>query len=158
MIIDEAFRNQVSISDLYKVKANLKALIYTCALASFQQFTGINVVLFYMQNIFIAAGSSIPTEQAPIIIGAVQVLASVVTPFIVDRWGRRMLLVFSGLGETISLVSNFFYFLSSIFKLNLIFYIFISSLCYEFEDTLLSYKILPLREIFTFLCHSFFFT
>lgn len=107
--IDEAFRDQVSFSDLFKVKANLKALIYTCALASFQQLTGINVVLFYMQNIFIAAGSSIPTEQAPIIIGAVQLLASAVTPLIVDRSGRRLLLVFSGVGETVSLVSDFFY-------------------------------------------------
>lgn len=113
-IIDEAFRDQVSISDLFKVKANLKALIYTCALASFQQLTGINVVLFYMQNIFIAAGTSVPTEQAPIIIGVVQVIASAITPLIVDRSGRRMLLVFSGIGETISLVSNFFYLLSSI--------------------------------------------
>lgn len=110
MAIDEAFKDQVSISDLFKVKANLKALIYTCALASFQQLTGINVVLFYMQNIFIAAESSVPTEQAPIIIGVVQVLASAVTPLIVDRSGRRMLLVFSGIGETVSLVSNFFYF------------------------------------------------
>ncbi|KMQ96530.1 facilitated trehalose transporter tret1-like protein [Lasius niger] len=108
--IDEAFRDQVSFSDLFKVKANLKALIYTCALASFQQLTGINVVLFYMQNIFIAAGSSIPTEQAPIIIGAVQLLASAVTPLIVDRSGRRLLLVFSGVGETVSLGALGLYF------------------------------------------------
>ncbi|XP_050460599.1 facilitated trehalose transporter Tret1-2 homolog [Cataglyphis hispanica] len=110
MAIDEAFKDKVSISDLFKVKANLKALIYTCALASFQQFTGVNVVLFYMQNIFIAAESSVPTEQAPIIIGVVQVLASAVTPLIVDRSGRRMLLVFSGIGETISLIALGLYF------------------------------------------------
>lgn len=103
-ILDEAFRERVTVADLFKTKANLKALIYTCVLASFQQLTGINVVLFYMESIFIAAGSSIPTEQAPIIIGAVQVLASTVTPFVVDRAGRRFLLVFSGIGETISLV------------------------------------------------------
>ncbi|XP_011267482.1 facilitated trehalose transporter Tret1-2 homolog [Camponotus floridanus] len=109
-IIDEAFRDQVSISDLFKVKANLKALIYTCALASFQQLTGINVVLFYMQSIFIAAGTSIPTEQAPIIIGVVQVIASAITPFVVDKAGRRMLLVFSGIGETISLIALGLYF------------------------------------------------
>ncbi|XP_029167630.1 facilitated trehalose transporter Tret1-2 homolog isoform X2 [Nylanderia fulva] len=109
-IIDEAFRNQVSILDLFKVKANLKALIYTCALASFQQLTGINVVLFYMQNIFIAAGSFVPTEFSPIIIGVVQCLASCVTPFVVDRWGRRVLLVFSGIGETVSLGALGLYF------------------------------------------------
>lgn len=95
-------------SDLFKVKANFKALLYTCALVSFQQFTGINVVLFYMQTIFISAGSSVPTEQAPIIIGVVQVVASAVTPFVVDRLGRRILLVLSGIGETVSLVSTIF--------------------------------------------------
>lgn len=104
MILDEAFREQVSISDLFKVKANFKALIYTCTMVIFQQFTGINVVLFYMQKIFIAAGSAVPTEQAPIIIGAVQLLASALTPLIVDKAGRRILLVFSGIGEAVSLV------------------------------------------------------
>lgn len=107
MTVDEAFQEQVNISDLFRVKANFKALIYTCAMVTFQQFTGINVVLFYMQRIFIAAGSFIPTAQAPIIIGTVQLLASALTPLIVDRAGRRILLVFSGIGETVSLVSRF---------------------------------------------------
>jgi len=109
-IIDEAFKKQVRISDLFKVKVNFKALLYTCALVSFQQFTGINVVLLYMQSIFIAAGGSISTDIAPIIIGVVQVLASAVTPVVVDKSGRRMLLLFSGIGEVVSLVSNCFYF------------------------------------------------
>ncbi|XP_011693009.1 PREDICTED: solute carrier family 2, facilitated glucose transporter member 8-like isoform X2 [Wasmannia auropunctata] len=109
-IIDEAFKNQVSISDLFKVKANFKALLYTCAMVSFQQLTGINVVLFYMQNIFIDAGGAVPTEVAPIIIGVVQVLASAVTPVVVDRSGRRLLLVFSGVGEVVSLCALGLYF------------------------------------------------
>ncbi|EZA57783.1 Facilitated trehalose transporter Tret1 [Ooceraea biroi] len=110
VILDEAFREQVSISDLFTVKANFKALIYTCTMVMFQQFTGINVVLFYMQKIFIAAGSSVPTEQAPIVIGAVQLLASALTPIVVDRAGRRILLVFSGIGEVVSLCALGLYF------------------------------------------------
>ncbi|KAG5320679.1 TRET1 protein, partial [Pseudoatta argentina] len=110
VILDEAFKTQVSILDLFKVKVNIKALGHTCALASFQQFTGINVVLFYLQNIFIAAGGSIPTDVAPIIIGVVQIIASAVTPVVVDRSGRRMLLVISGIGETVSLCAMGLYF------------------------------------------------
>ncbi|XP_014474011.1 PREDICTED: facilitated trehalose transporter Tret1-like [Dinoponera quadriceps] len=110
VMVEEAFRNQVSISDLFKVKANRKALIYTCALASFQQLTGINFVLFYMQDIFDSAKSSVPKEEAPIIIGAVQMLASAVTPVVVDRLGRRMLLVLSGIGTTVSLCALGLYF------------------------------------------------
>ncbi|XP_020293165.1 facilitated trehalose transporter Tret1-2 homolog [Pseudomyrmex gracilis] len=108
--LDEAFKERVTVADLFKTRANFKALIYTCALASFQQLTGINFVLFYMQEIFDAAGSSIPSEQATIIIGAVQMLASTVTPGVVDRAGRRILLVFSGIGETISLCALGLYF------------------------------------------------
>ncbi|KAL0125280.1 hypothetical protein PUN28_004423 [Cardiocondyla obscurior] len=110
-ILDEAFKNQVSISDLFKVKVNFKALLYTCAMVSFQQFTGINVVLFYMEKIFIAAGGGMSTAVSTIIIGVVQVLASMVTPIVVDRSGRRLLLVLSGIGETISLIALglFFY-------------------------------------------------
>ncbi|XP_012234489.1 solute carrier family 2, facilitated glucose transporter member 8 [Linepithema humile] len=108
--IDELFKEEVKFSDLFTVKANFKALLFTCALASFQQFTGINVVLFYMQNIFIAAESSVPTEQAPIIIGAVQMLASGATPIVVDWLGRRVLLVFSGIGTTLSLCALGLYF------------------------------------------------
>lgn len=108
--IDETFKQKVKITDLFTVKANFKALLFTCALAAFQQFTGINVVLFYMQNIFIAAESSVQTEQAPIIIGAVQMLASAATPIVVDWLGRKVLLIFSGVGTTLSLVSGLLYF------------------------------------------------
>jgi len=108
--INEASKQEVKFSDLFTIKANFKALLFTCILVTFQQFTGINVVLFYMQNIFIAANSSVPIDQAPIIIGAVQLLASCATPVVVDWLGRRVLLVFSGIGTTLSLVSSLFCF------------------------------------------------
>lgn len=103
--IDEAFKNEARISDLFKVKANFKALVYTCLLAAFQQLSGINVVLFYMESIFQSAKSSLDTSVATIIVGVVQVLASAVTPLVVDRLGRKMLLIFSGIGEIVSLLS-----------------------------------------------------
>nr|XP_003703808.1 PREDICTED: facilitated trehalose transporter Tret1-2 homolog [Megachile rotundata]XP_012141667.1 PREDICTED: facilitated trehalose transporter Tret1-2 homolog [Megachile rotundata]XP_012141668.1 PREDICTED: facilitated trehalose transporter Tret1-2 homolog [Megachile rotundata]XP_012141669.1 PREDICTED: facilitated trehalose transporter Tret1-2 homolog [Megachile rotundata] len=101
--IDEAFKEEAKLSDLFTVKANTKALIYTCLLVAFQQLSGINVVLFYMDGIFKSAKVALETSLATIIVGVVQVLASCVTPFVVDRLGRRMLLVFSGVGEIVSL-------------------------------------------------------
>ncbi|KAK2587151.1 hypothetical protein KPH14_002909 [Odynerus spinipes] len=100
---EEAMKAQTKISDLFTVKANFKALLFTSLLVSFQQLTGINVVLFYMQNIFKDAGSSQQPHEATMIVGAVQVVASFVTPFIVDRLGRRLLLVVSGIGEIVTL-------------------------------------------------------
>ncbi|XP_031839330.2 facilitated trehalose transporter Tret1 [Nomia melanderi] len=108
--LDEAARNEVSIVELFKNKVNLKATLYTSLLAAFQQLSGINVVLFYMETIFISAKSSLPTPIATIIVGVVQVLASGVTPVVVDRLGRKMLLIFSGVGEIVTLIALGIYF------------------------------------------------
>ncbi|XP_054005502.1 solute carrier family 2, facilitated glucose transporter member 8-like [Hylaeus anthracinus] len=108
--IEEAFRNKASIADLFNSKANFKALIYTCLLVAFQQLSGINVVLFYMQAIFDSAGTSLKTSVATIIVGVVQVVASCVTPIVVDRLGRRMLLIISGTGEIVTLCALGIYF------------------------------------------------
>ncbi|XP_043525601.1 solute carrier family 2, facilitated glucose transporter member 8-like [Frieseomelitta varia] len=103
--IDDAFRNEAKISDLFKVKANLKALIFTCLLVAFQQCSGINVVLFYMGSIFQAAHSALPDSISTIIVGAVQTATSGITPLICDKLGRRMLLITSGIGEIVSLIA-----------------------------------------------------
>jgi len=109
-MLGEAIKNQVSTWELFKVKVNFKALMYTCAMVFFQQFSGDIYMLLYMHTIFVDAEGLVPTEIAPIIVGVVQVLASIVTPTIVDRSGRRILLIFSSIGETVSLVSNCLYF------------------------------------------------
>lgn len=83
----------------------MKALLFTCLLVAFQQASGINVVLFNMGAIFIAA-NSLPSSLATIIVGTVQVITSGITPLIVDRLGRKILLIFSGVGEVVSLVSD----------------------------------------------------
>ncbi|XP_006571359.2 facilitated trehalose transporter Tret1 [Apis mellifera] len=103
--IDEAFKNEAKLSDLWKVKANLKALVFTCVLVAFQQASGINVVLFNMGTIFTAAKSSLNSSVATIIVGTVQVITSGITPLVVDRLGRKILLIFSGVGEIVSLAA-----------------------------------------------------
>ncbi|XP_078047722.1 facilitated trehalose transporter Tret1-2 homolog [Augochlora pura] len=108
--VDETLRNKASLSDLYKVKVNFRATLYTSLLAGFQQLTGINLVLFYMESIFIDAKTPIQTDVATIIVGVVQVLASAVTPLVVDRLGRKILLVFSGIGEIVTLIALGTYF------------------------------------------------
>ena len=101
--IEESFREEVKFTDLFTVKANVKALIYTCLLVSFQQLSGINVVLFYMEGIFKSAKVPLETSIATVIVGIVQVFASGVTPLVADRLGRKVLLIFSGVGEIVSL-------------------------------------------------------
>ncbi|CAD6231439.1 GSCOCG00001408001-RA-CDS [Cotesia congregata] len=105
-------KSKDAITDLFTIKANFKALIFTCLLVIFQQMTGINVVLFYSENIFASAGNSgISSSIETIIVGIVQFLASGVTPLVVDRLGRKILLIISGTGTAISLgiLGLFFY-------------------------------------------------
>ncbi|VVC96024.1 unnamed protein product [Leptidea sinapis] len=94
-----------TIADVFR-GSNFKAFYISCALVFFQQFSGINAVLFYMTDIFDASGSSIESSIATIIIGAVQVLASCITPFVVDRLGRRILLLISCCGTAIGLIKR----------------------------------------------------
>ncbi|KAL2731542.1 facilitated trehalose transporter Tret1-2 [Vespula maculifrons] len=116
-ILEESMKTETKISDLFNVKANFKALLYTCLLASFQQLTGINVVLFYMQSIFAATGSTMDSNVSTIIVGSVQVAASFVTPLIVDRLGRRLLLITSGIGEIVTLTAlGLFFYLKDVQK------------------------------------------
>ncbi|CAF2114587.1 unnamed protein product [Brassica oleracea] len=68
-----------------------------------QQLGGINGVLFYSSTIFASAGVS-SSNVATFGVGAVQVVATAVATWLVDKSGRRLLLMISSIGMTISLV------------------------------------------------------
>jgi len=63
---------------------------------AFQQFSGINAVVFYTEEIFADAGGSVQGATAAAIVGAVQVVATLLSSLVVDRAGRRPLLLVSG--------------------------------------------------------------
>jgi facilitated trehalose transporter len=64
----------------------LKPLGISLGIMFFQQFTGINAVVFYTVSIFKSAGSSIDGRYATIIIGVVQLLATAVSGFFVRKF------------------------------------------------------------------------
>ncbi|BBG94912.1 Major facilitator superfamily protein, partial [Prunus dulcis] len=68
-----------------------------------QQLSGINGVLFYSSTIFATAGIS-SSNVATCGLGAVQVIATGVTTWLVDKSGRRLLLIISSAGMTVSLL------------------------------------------------------
>ncbi|KAJ3642995.1 hypothetical protein Zmor_025736 [Zophobas morio] len=101
-----------NIFDLFKTKANLKALIISVTLMAFQQLSGINAVLFYTQLIFEASGSNLPAEISSIIIGLVLLVSSLIIPFFADSLGRKVFLMISMVGTMVALVvlgTYFFY-------------------------------------------------
>lgn len=59
----------------------------------FQQFSGINAVIFYTVTIFKSAGSTMDPQVSSIIVGVVQVLVTFAAAVLVERAGRKILLV-----------------------------------------------------------------
>ncbi|KAG7943965.1 hypothetical protein I3843_15G073000 [Carya illinoinensis] len=68
-----------------------------------QQLSGINGVLFYSSTIFASAGVT-SSNVATFGLGAVQVIATGVTTWLADKAGRRLLLIISSSGMTVSLL------------------------------------------------------
>jgi len=81
------------------------ALLVGVGLAVFQQVTGINTIIYYAPQIFEAAGfgSATTALAATIGIGLVNVAATIVAIALVDRAGRRPLLVAGLIGMVASL-------------------------------------------------------
>ncbi|CAG5021074.1 unnamed protein product [Parnassius apollo] len=100
--ISASMEKTATLADIFR-GSNFKAFYITCTLVVFQQFSGITAVLFYMSSIFSAAGSNLDWSISTIIVGAVQVVASMITPLVVDRLGRRILLLVSTCGTAIAL-------------------------------------------------------
>lgn len=79
------------------------AVVVGVALAVFQQFCGINVVFNYTSTIFAAVGADLNRQLLETIgIGVVNLAFTLVAMFLVDRLGRRPLLLFGSLGLAVS--------------------------------------------------------
>nr|XP_033816932.1 solute carrier family 2, facilitated glucose transporter member 8 isoform X2 [Geotrypetes seraphini] len=79
------------------------------AYAEEQQMTGINAIMFYAGSIFEEAKFK-NSSLASVILGAIQVIFTAVAALIMDRAGRKLLLVLSGVVMTISCTTFGLYF------------------------------------------------
>ncbi|XP_022231971.2 facilitated trehalose transporter Tret1 [Drosophila obscura] len=73
----------------------LKSLAISMMLMLFQQVTGINAILFYATGIFIDAGTGFSPSTSTIILGVVQVIATIISIVLIDKVGRKILLLVS---------------------------------------------------------------
>ncbi|CAH1707711.1 unnamed protein product [Chironomus riparius] len=89
----DAVSGDAKLSDLFTVRSNFMALTISLALMLFQQFSGINAVIFYAQSIFNAAGSTLEPSICTIIVGVVQVVMTVTSAALIEKAGRRILLL-----------------------------------------------------------------
>lgn len=87
-----------------------KPLLITLGLMVFQQFSGVNVIMFYTVTIFNAAHLTMDPNVQTVIVGAVGVVGTFVSIFISDLTGRRILLIVSGFLMTLSMAGMGAYF------------------------------------------------
>ncbi|MFL6648882.1 MAG: sugar porter family MFS transporter [Sulfurifustaceae bacterium] len=93
------------LSDLFA--GNLKIpLLIGVGLAILQQVTGVNTVVYYAPAIFKGAGlqSNTAAIAATVGLGVVNVIMTVVAIYLLDRVGRRPLLLWSAAGMTLALL------------------------------------------------------
>lgn len=95
-------RAAIRFSDL-KQRRYWFPLMIVFGLLSLQQLTGTNGVLFYSSTIFQSAGIS-NSNIATFGLGAVQVIATAISTWLVDKAGRRILLIVSSSIMTLSLI------------------------------------------------------
>ena len=89
-----------------------RALNIVCCLMIFRQVNGINAVIFYTVDIFQEAGGILSPFLATIIVGIVQVVATYISSLVVERTGRRVLLLISNVTMAVChlLLGMHFYF------------------------------------------------
>ena len=88
-------------------------MILGIVLAVFQQWCGINVIFNYAEEIFTAAGYGITGALFNIVLtGSISLLFTIFSMFIVDRWGRKSLMVFGagGLALIYLVIASGYYF------------------------------------------------
>ena len=71
----------------------------------FNQLSGINAILYYLNDIFAAAGfSSLSGYQQAVYVGLANLVATLAAISVIDKLGRKMLLLVGAVGMTICLV------------------------------------------------------
>ncbi|XP_072375803.1 facilitated trehalose transporter Tret1-like isoform X1 [Diabrotica undecimpunctata] len=145
-VINENKEKKSDWREIYSTKAARKGLTITCGLLMFQQLLGFMAVLNYMQSIFEAAKTSINSNTASLILGGVQIISNIFSTLLVDRLGRKVLLLSSNVGCTISLAAlgAFFFCQENNFNTDAIFWLPILSLIVFFVSFNFGFGTLPL--------------
>lgn len=86
-----------------------KPLVISVSLMFFQQFAGINALNAYSVKIFQDSEIAFDPRVAAALVALVQILATILSGLLMDRLGRRLLFMMSGVGMVISLTAAGFH-------------------------------------------------
>uniref|UniRef100_A0A8D8Z2U3 Facilitated trehalose transporter Tret1 n=1 Tax=Cacopsylla melanoneura TaxID=428564 RepID=A0A8D8Z2U3_9HEMI len=102
---------QVNLSALFADRGVFKGFTIGFILIMGQQLTGANIVLTYTASIFKESGSKLEPNICTIIIGTLQFIASILSCIVVNKAGRKALLLvtYLGIAFTLSVMGFCFY-------------------------------------------------
>ena len=93
-------------------KKYMRPIIYAVLLAAFNQLSGINAIMYYAPRIFEMTGLGANTSLLQsVMIGFTNLIFTTLAMFIIDKFGRRTLLLIGSVGMILfmGLVANAFY-------------------------------------------------
>ena len=99
----QAEAKEIAWSELFRVRHLVRPLMLASFIQFAQQLSGINAVIFYSTSIFKSVGlkDSWPI-YATILLNFIQLIMTVVCMFVIDRAGRRVLLILGLIGMCFS--------------------------------------------------------
>lgn len=108
--VKETAQTHSSLRTLFARKAYRKAVIISMSLMFFQQFSGINAIIFYTGTIFNLSGFHFDARSATILVGFFQVVATFISSIVIEKLGRKILLITSDFVMALSTLVLGFYF------------------------------------------------
>lgn len=110
-MVHEHKNNKINLKSLLNDEIVLKTLLITNILFVFQHCSGITGIMGYLQSIFTAAGTKIPSHISAMVISATQSITIIITSNLIDKLGRKVLIYVSVCGICVShtLLGLYFY-------------------------------------------------
>lgn len=123
---EEESVGKVSKLELFTDPVNRKAVFITFGVRFFQQATGFCAINFYVKNIFIEVDTGLSPSIISIVYFSLQLASCFINLGLIDKTGRKPLLIYSFLGTCLAnLVSCVFFYLNTVIDFSETYYRFV---------------------------------
>ncbi|PIG79911.1 MFS sugar transporter [Aspergillus arachidicola] len=102
--INEGATRWTKIKQLHTVPSNFRALISACGLMVISQLSGFNTLMYYSSTLFALVGFDNPTAVG-IVVAGTNFIMTWVNMMVIDKMGRRRLLLSTAWGMSVGLIA-----------------------------------------------------